>query len=130
MFSKIIEPRFSETDTLGHINNTVLPVWFEFARTDLFALCHPAQTRDDWPLILARIDVEFLKQIYYGKQVRVDTYIESIGTKSFVVLQEVWQCEQLAARGRAVHVWFDYRQQSSCPLPDNIRKLLGGHLKL
>ncbi len=129
MFSKIIEPRYSETDALGHINNTVLPVWFEFARTDLFALCHPPQTHDDWPMILAKIDVEYLQQIFYGKQVIVNTFIESIGTKSFVVLQEAWQSDQLVAKGHAVHVWFDYKQQSSCPVPDDIRTALSDHLR-
>lgn len=128
MFTKVIEPRYSETDALGHINNTVLPVWFEFARTELFALCHPSLTHDDWPLILARIEVEFLRQIYYGEQVIVKTYVEKMGTKSFVVLQEAFQHDQLAARGRAVHVWFDFKQQASCPLPDKVRSALSEHL--
>ena len=128
MFSKTIEPRYSETDALGHINNTVLPVWFEFARIDLFKLCHPPQTHHDWPMILAKIDVEYLQQIFYGTEVMVKTYIESIGTKSFVVFQEVWQNDRLAAKGRAVHVWYDYKQQASCPIPDNIRAALIEHL--
>jgi len=129
MFSKTIEPRYSETDALGHINNTVLPVWFEFARNDLFKLCHPPQTHDDWPMILAKIDVEYLQQIFYGKEVLVHTCIESIGTKSFIVFQEVWQSNQLAAKGHAVHVWFDYKQKSTCLIPDNIRVALNDHLR-
>ena len=129
MFSKIIEPRYSETDALGHINNTVLPVWFEFARTDLFKLCHPAQTHDDWPMILAKIDVEYLQQIFYGKEVIVNTYIEDIGIKSFVVFHEAWQSDQLVAKGHAVHVWFDYKQHASCPIPDITKSALRAHLK-
>lgn len=129
MFSKVIEPRYSETDALGHINNTVLPVWFEFARTDLFRLCHPAETHHDWPMILARIDVEYLRQIFYGKAVTVITIVERIGTKSFVVFHEAWQCDQLVARGHAVHVWFDYQQQASCPIPGQIRAALSEHLR-
>ena len=31
-------PRFYETDGLGHINNTVIPKWFETARTPIFAM--------------------------------------------------------------------------------------------
>ena len=128
MFSKKIEPRYSETDALGHINNTVLPVWFEFARNDLFKLCHPSMSHEDWPLILAKIDVEYLRQIFLGKEVVVKTWVKSIGTKSFVVCHELWQSEELAAKGSAVHVWFDYRQQASCPIPDNIRAALSQHL--
>ena len=33
MFIEKVMPRFSETDVLGHINNTALPIWFEAART-------------------------------------------------------------------------------------------------
>ena len=76
-----------------------------------------------------KIDVEYLQQIFYGKEVVVNTFIESIGTKSFVVFQEVWQSDQLAAKGHAVHVWFDYKQQSSCPIPGDIRAALSDHLR-
>ena len=32
MLSLTVSPRFAETDALGHINNTVIPVWFEQGR--------------------------------------------------------------------------------------------------
>ncbi len=36
-----ITPRFSDTDALGHINNTNVPVWFEGTRDPLFRLFTP-----------------------------------------------------------------------------------------
>jgi len=36
MISETIKPRFLETDALGHINNTVVPGWFEGARDPVF----------------------------------------------------------------------------------------------
>ena len=75
MFSMTVEPRFSETDALGHINNTVLPVWFEQARTPIFKIFTPSLAIDQWELILAKIDVSFLKQIFYGIDVEVRTFI-------------------------------------------------------
>lgn len=41
MFKEIIQPRFNETDALGHINNTVLTAWFEGARDPIFKLFTP-----------------------------------------------------------------------------------------
>ena len=78
MFSMSIEPRFVETDALGHINNTVLPAWFEQARTPIFKICTPSLAIDKWELILAKIEVSFLGQIYYGKVVEIKTFIQCL----------------------------------------------------
>ena len=128
MFKVTIEPRYSETDALGHINNTVLPIWFEFARNDMFELVHPAMTHHDWPLILAKIDVSFIQQIYFGKPVEVTTGISKLGGKSFTLHHQAFQNNQLVAEGHAVLVWFDHQQQTSNLLPDETRALLEEHL--
>lgn len=127
MFTTRLDPRFSETDGLGHINNTVFPVWFEYARKDIFKLVHPHLSHDDWPIILAHIDVDFIQQTQYDSEVTINTAVTQIGNKSFTVAHEAWQKNALVARGEAVLVWFDYQQQSSCPLPDDIRVLLTEH---
>src|SRR5690554_6312107 len=108
MFSMILEPRFSETDALGHINNTVLPVWFEQARTPFFEIFTPTLAINEWQLILAKIDVSFLKQIFYGKQVEVKSFIQTLGNSSFVVYHEAWQEGLKVAEGTAVMVHFDH----------------------
>ena len=59
MFSETLMPRFSETDALGHINNTALPVWFEAARTPFFRFFTPDLDCNKWKLIVAKIEVEF-----------------------------------------------------------------------
>ncbi len=128
MFSMIVEPRFSETDALGHINNTVLPVWFEQARTPIFKFFTPTLAVDEWSLILAKIEVSFLKQIYYGEVLEIKTYIEMIGTKSFVVYHEAWQHQQQVANGKAVMVYFDHASQKSQQIPETIKELLKAHL--
>ena len=64
MFRMTVTPGFSDTDALGHINNAKLPVWFENARTPIFKIFNPQLSLDAWPLILAKIEVNFLAQIY------------------------------------------------------------------
>ena len=128
MFSLTVEPRFSETDALGHVNNTVLPVWFEQARTPIFEIFTPNLAIGEWRLILAKIDVSFLKQIFYGKEVEVKTYIQSIGNSSLVVYHEAWQENLKVAEGTAVMVHFDHNMQKSKPLPEEIKQRLEAHL--
>ena len=71
MVTTIIEPRFSDTDALGHISNTAFPVWFEDSRTEFFKIFHPSLDLDSWPLIIARIEIDFLAQCYWGNDVSI-----------------------------------------------------------
>ena len=128
MFSLILEPRFVETDALGHINNTVLPQWFEQARTPLFKMFTPDLAIDKWVLILAKIEVEFVRELFYAKEVEIKTYIEKVGNSSFVAYQEAWQQGTLGAKGRATLVHFDHRQKTSKPIPEEIKQIMQAHL--
>lgn len=128
MFSMTIQPRFAETDALGHLNNTTLPIWFEQARTPIFRLFVPDLSPQNWNLILAKIDVEFVREIFYGFDVEVKTGVERIGNSSFVVYQEVWQREALAAKGRATMVHFDHKNKRSKAIPEAIKAELHKHL--
>ncbi|MCH2058865.1 MAG: acyl-CoA thioesterase [Thalassotalea sp.] len=128
MFSENISPRFSDTDALGHINNTMVPIWFEGARTPVFKLFTPELDLKNWPLILAKINVEFEAQMFYGLDMEVRTFISRIGGSSFDVFQELWQQGKRVASGTAVMVHFDYRAQKTAQIPDSIREILNQHL--
>jgi acyl-CoA thioester hydrolase len=127
MFSEIIVPRFSDTDALGHINNTLLPVWFEGARDPVFKIFMPTLDTSDWRLILAKIDVEFHAQLFYGHQIEVRTYISRIGGSSFDIYQEAWQKNTKCASGTAVMVHFCFKDQSSAKIPDSIKEIMLKH---
>jgi acyl-CoA thioester hydrolase len=120
MFSEVITTRFSDTDALGHINNTMVPIWFEGARDPVFKWFMPELDLTHWQLILAKIDVSFHAQIYYGKKIELRTYIGRIGSSSFDVYQELWQNEVKCASGTAVMVHFCYEKQTSSKIPDQV----------
>lgn len=128
MWTNTLQPRFSETDALGHVNNTVLPVWFEESRSPIFELFCPGMNVNDWHLIIAKIDVEFLAETYYGKEVEVRTSIKKLGNTSMTVNHQAWQEGKMVARGTAVVIHFDHKEKKSKPIPDDIRALLEQHL--
>lgn len=128
MFSETITPRFSDTDALGHINNTMVPVWFEGARDPVFRLFMPELDTGNWQLILAKIDVTYHGQLFYGKDIEVRTYIGRIGGASFDVYQELWQEGEKCASGTAVMVHFCYQEQASMPIPQSIKEEMKQHL--
>lgn len=128
MFSETVKPRFSDTDALGHINNTLVPVWFESARDPIFRIFMPDLNLTDWKLILAKIEVSFLEQMFYGEEMEIKTSISRIGGASFDVHQELWQGGTKRAEGKAVMVHYCFKQQSSQKIPEDVKRALQKHL--
>lgn len=128
MWRHTLQPRFSETDGLGHINNAVLPVWLEEARTDLFRVFNPSLSLQTWNLILKKYDVDFIAQIWREYSVEVETAIEHIGNSSLVVVQRVKQRGQEVAVGKTVLVHFDYASMKPAPIPEDIKEKLREHV--
>ncbi|PZP51998.1 MAG: thioesterase [Pseudopedobacter saltans] len=121
MFSEIITPRFGDTDACGHINNAVLPVWFEHARNPVLRIMNPSMDYKTWNTIVAHIEVDFVSQLHLDKEVEIKTYISKIGNSSFEIYNEAWQNGVLGAKGKAVLIHYDFTQQKSVPLPEDIK---------
>ncbi|AZZ96865.1 thioesterase family protein [Pseudoalteromonas sp. R3] len=127
MLSETLMPRFSETDVLGHINNTALPVWFEAARTPIFKIFTPDLNPHQWKLIVAKVEVTFKGELFYGQQVEVKTAIEKVGNSSFVILQQAWQHGECCAEGRTVMVRYDFANKTSQALNDREKAELAAY---
>ncbi len=128
MFSEKITPHFSDTDALGHINNTKPPVWFEGGRAPIFRLFTPDLDPKKWQLIIAKIEVSYHGQLFYGQDIEIRTFISRIGGASFDVYQELWQHGEKCVSGVASMVHFDYQAQSSKKIPDDIKEQLTEHI--
>ncbi|MDR2700894.1 MAG: acyl-CoA thioesterase [Spirochaetaceae bacterium] len=129
MFTAIVTPRFGDMDVLGHINNTVLAVWFEQARNPLFVIFAPKSHFADgtFQLIMAHTDYDFVGELMFGTDVEIRSYISRIGTKSFTVYQEAWQSGKLCCKGNAVIVHYDFGIKESIPIPEDKKTLLAEH---
>jgi acyl-CoA thioester hydrolase len=128
MFRFQIEPRLSETDGLGHINNTVPPVWFEEARKDLLRIMNPEMHLRGWNIILKKYEIEFFHQIYHLDVVDIETYLEKIGKSSLVVRQKAVQSGKLVVTAKTVLIHFDFDAGGPTPIPDDVRGLLEAHV--
>ena len=128
MFTTVIVPRVSETDGVGHINNTTIPVWFEAEREEIFKMFTPDLSFKNWRMVIIHMEVDYVNQIYYGSEVTVYTGIERIGNTSLTICEEIHQNGRLCAKGRSVYVNFNFETQRPEPIPDEIRKKLNEHL--
>ncbi|MEH7438637.1 thioesterase family protein [Neobacillus drentensis] len=128
MYKKIIEPRVSETDGVGHINNTTIPIWFEAARNEIFKLFTPDSSFENWKMIILNMNVDYMKQIYFGKDVEVFTWVKKIGNSSLQLYEEIHQEGIVCAKGTVTYVNFNLKKQQSETIPQEIRKELELHL--
>ena len=111
-----VQLRWSDPDSLGHVNHARALSLIEDAR--LAMVEGPGSS-----LILARLEVDYLRQLYYrvGERPCVTTWVTRIGTKSFSLRQELEQDGQVAIRADVVLVMFDFAADASRPLTDDER---------
>jgi acyl-CoA thioester hydrolase len=69
----------------------------------------------DRGVILARLEVDYLRQLYYrvGERLCVRSWVTRLGTRSFTVRQELVQDDQVVIRADVVMVLFDFTTDTS-----------------
>ena len=126
MFKKIITPRISETNITRHIGHNAIPVWLEEGYAEIFQLFN--QNLAEPPLITVNLNMDFLHEIFFGKDVEILTSVEKIGTSSFILQQELYQDRKLCVRASTTLVHFDYSTHKPYPIPKTVRDILKEHL--
>ncbi len=127
-FKLTVCPRFNETDALGHINNSVLINWAEEARNPIFMIFTPDLDPKNWELILARNEVDYLKQVFHTSEVEIETYLSKIGNSSMTLEHEFFQSGQKVAHCKSILINFDYKTQKSIRISDGKREILKKYL--
>jgi acyl-CoA thioester hydrolase len=114
-----VQLRWSDPDMLGHVNHARALSLLEDARLAMAADVPGGPTS----VILARLEVDYLRQLYYrvGERLVVRSCVTRIGTKSFTVRQELLQDGQVALRADVVMVMFDFTADASRAMTDDER---------
>jgi acyl-CoA thioester hydrolase len=121
-----VQLRWSDPDMLGHVNHARALSLLEDAR---LAMQNPDPQRRSG-LILARLEVDYLRQLYYrvGERLCVRSTVTRLGTKSFTVRQELIQDDEVAIRADVIMVVFDFATDSSRALSEDERAYWSGFL--
>lgn len=118
-----VQMRFADTDALGHVNNGSFVVYTEIARLAFFRAIG-SEVRS---LILARVAVDFRKQVLFEAEVVVDTWVGRIGTTSVTLQQVIRANDIVATEIESVVVSYDYENQRSSPWTMETRAALERH---
>ena len=121
----LVQLRWSDPDSLGHVNHARALSLLEDAR---LAMAEEAQ--GGVGLILARLEVDYLRQLYYrtGERLCVRSVVTRLGSKSFTVRQELLQDDEVAIRADVVMVLFDFATDISRVMTDQEREFWSRYL--
>lgn len=116
--------RFSDQDSLGHVNNVAVAAFVEAGRTRLI---HPFLMRDKYPHVnyaLVHVEIDYRSEFHYPGTVDVGGRIMRIGAKSFTTGFGLFVDDLCVATAGSVNCFFDLNTRESIPPPDEIRDLL------
>jgi acyl-CoA thioester hydrolase len=112
--------RYGDIDRQGHVNNAVFSTYFETGRVAIIwdkedGLQVPGATS-----VLARVEIDFLKELHWPGTVEVGTAVAEIGKSSYVFVQAVYRDGVCAATARSTMVLIDGATRRARPLPPEL----------
>jgi acyl-CoA thioester hydrolase len=119
-----LEVRFRDIDVFGHVNNATVFTYIETARIRYLVDVGVRSAQANWnthAFILAHINNNFRKPIFYGQQVEVGSRVTELGRSSFRIEHRVEVNGELAADGYGVLVHYDYANHRSLTVPPDMR---------
>ena len=111
--------RFGDIDSMGHVNNAVIATYFEHARCMLVMPQILPAARGNLNVVLARIIIDYVREIRFPGAVDVGVRVSRIGGKSFAVAGAVFIGETCFATSEATMVFFNTATRTAMePTPE------------
>lgn len=117
-----LTPRFSDTDAMGHINNTAVTQWLEAGRMDFYRNHLKASS----PKVMRRIEVDYDRELNFQDTAIIRTGVERLTNKTIILRQEIFQREKCCVRALIVECYFDPKTRAAVEMPIRDRALYSG----
>ncbi|HMB77526.1 MAG TPA: thioesterase family protein [Kiloniellaceae bacterium] len=116
--------RFCDTDAMGHVSNVAYAAYLEAARFQVFSRIFGDGPDLSSYAILARLELDYRREVNFPGDLDVGSCLVAIGTKSFELGHGIFKNGECVATATTVMVSFDYETRQSVPIPDAVRKEL------
>ena len=117
--------RFSDMDSLGHVNNAVYLSYFEEARVHYFRelLDLPSIGSTSPGMIVLETHCTYKTPAYYGETLRIYSKVSWMKNKSFEMRYAAIEIEsgRTVAEGSSILVAYDYQTGQTVPIPESVR---------
>jgi acyl-CoA thioester hydrolase len=118
-----ISVRYRDIDAFGHVNNAVYLSYLEQARIDYFAvMAGAAWNWDEFGVIVARNEIDYLRPIHLGNEVKICTWCAKLGRSSMKMAYQIFGKSSengdwwLAAKAETVIVAYDLKLGKVMPV--------------
>lgn len=122
-----IKVRFMDIDAMGHVNHATILSYFAEGRNEFLSGFYDQFTPQGFPFIMARVSCDFLNPITLGTDLELKVWVNEIRDKSFKLAYKLIdraQRDVSYAKGKSVQIYYDYKQNKSVSIPENLKKML------
>jgi acyl-CoA thioester hydrolase len=116
--------RFCDTDMMGHVNNTSIAEYVEAARCELLYKLIEQSQDPDIDFVLARITLDFKREIKYPGTVEVGSRLARVGNRSMTTGYGVFIGDECRATAECVNVFWDPKARVSMVPSPKLRDIL------
>lgn len=115
---RIVETmRFADTDRNGHITSSVFAICCQSGRLALLSDPARAVTPPSSQFVLARLVLNYRREMHWPGAAEVGTRVERIGRSSIVLAQALFQNDRCVATAQSVAVLMDTTSRRSQLIP-------------
>ncbi|HSL72486.1 MAG TPA: thioesterase family protein [Longimicrobiales bacterium] len=117
--------RFRDLDAMGHAHHSLPLVYIEEARAAYWR--DVANRRDVASIdyIMAQVSVRYVRRIEFPATLRIGLRVSRLGGSSFTMQYEIRDAHgDLLATAETVQVMYDYEQNRSKSIPDDVRTVI------
>jgi len=116
--------RYSDEDSMGHVNNVAYAAFFEAGRMGLFTHLLAGLGDQKFNFVLAHIGIDYLREMRFPGTVQVGGRLLKVGTKSITTGYGAFLNGVCHATSVSVNVYFDPETRLSRPFPGDFREAL------
>jgi acyl-CoA thioester hydrolase len=120
--------RFADLDPLGHVNNKAFLTYAESGRAAFLMATGLWSTRGPRQTVVARVEIDYRRELHYPGEVRVGLHIARLGRSSFTIGQGMFSAASCIATMRTVMVRIDAASRQAVELDADERALLAPFL--
>lgn len=122
--------RYNDLDTLGHVNNTATSIYLEQARCDLLYPLIGEHRKAEIDIVIARLTIDFRRELTYPGIVDVGTSATKIGNSSFHLVHGLFKSgsDDCVTTAETICVWFSLSRRTSMTPPEDLKSGVAGIL--
>jgi len=120
--------RFCDQDSMAHVNNVALAAYVEAGRTSYIYELIRKGGMEGLEFILARVLIDFHRELHYPGAVDVGARLIRIGNKSITTGYGVFKSKDCIVTSECVNVFYDMETRKSVAPPEGVRATLEAEL--